>query len=537
MEGVTLETDPVTYRQAMNSPYSEFWKAAMKEEWDSLIKNHTWEDMDSLLQHNTHAIRSRWVFKTKFNLDKSIRFKARLVIKGYQQLQGIDFLETFAPVSKITTLRLLISIAGHFGWQIDQMDVITAFLNPDIDKKDVHMQLPEGTEWLDPNRTGRLVTLKKALYGLKQAPRLWYQNIDSFLVSLGLKQSTADSNLYINEETLLLLYVDDILLFYHPITGQTAIRTIKLALSTKYQMTDLGIARKFLGLEIDRDENGGYYLSQRQYVNDIIKRFHLEEAKPALTPMDHHTDLDAVENDKECNRPLYLSMIGCLMYAAISTRPDISFCVTRLSRYNVRPFNTHMTAAIRCFRYLKHTKDFRLCYPKLSQLKMTGYTDSDWAGNTKDRKSMGAFVFCIGNTAISWQSKKQEITAVSTQEAEYMAYLEAGREAIWLRRLYTDIITRMKDPELFELSTTTILSDNQGALATVKNGAYMARTKHIDVKYHRARDFQNSGVIDYSYVNTKDNSADVFTKALPTSTHERIISRMGLCKITDEMLR
>jgi phage/plasmid-associated DNA primase len=159
---------------------------------------------------------------------------------------------------------------------------------------------------------------------------------------------------------------------------------------------------------------------------------------------------------------------------------------------------------------------------------MIGYTDSDWAGNTKDRKSMGAYVFCIGNTAISWQSKKQEITAVSTQEAEYMAYLEAGREAVWLRLLYTDITTRMKNSET-SIPTTTILSDNQGALVTVKNGVYKARTKHIDVKYHRARDFQNSGEINYSYVNTKDNLADVLTKALPTSTHERLISKMGLC--------
>jgi hypothetical protein len=254
----------------------------MNEELESLLENETWEATNADAIKNTTVIGSRWVFKTKINPNGSTRFKARLVIKGYQQVKEIDFSETFAPVSKLATLRTLLAFAGDHDWQIDHLDVVTAFLNPKIDKDDVLMELPEGRE---------VVRLKKALYGLRQAPRLWYEDINNFLLSIGFHPSIADPNLYIQNDLLLLLYVDDMLISYDPISTNKRAKQIKDQLHTKYKMSYLGQVRRFLGLEIERNEKG-YHLGQHRYIQDVIQHFQLEDAHPTLTPMDCHVNLE-----------------------------------------------------------------------------------------------------------------------------------------------------------------------------------------------------------------------------------------------------
>jgi hypothetical protein len=194
------------------------------------------------------------VFRTKIGPENSIRHKARLVIKGYEQVQGIDFGETYAPVSKLSTLRLLLAMSAQRGWKIDHMDVKTAFLNPKIDRDNIFMNLPEGIETVDSTLSRSVsVRLLKALYGLKQAPKLWHDNINEFLLSLHFKNSTTDPNLYVKDGVLLLLYVDDILIF-HVNQDAGAGNEVKKHLSNRYKMTDLGEARQFLGLEIHQEK-------------------------------------------------------------------------------------------------------------------------------------------------------------------------------------------------------------------------------------------------------------------------------------------
>jgi len=429
------EDDPATYEEAMTGSKKQFWKKAMEEEYNSITTNETFTLVNPIRAAQLNPIGCKWVYKTKRNRDNSERYKARLVIKRYEQVKGIDFKETYAPVGKLTTLRYLPSLATKLDWKIHHLDVVTAFLNPKIDSE-VHMELPTGIEWLDPAvPTNACVRLNKALYGLKQAPRLWHEDINSFLLSLDFRQLNADPNLYIRHDVLLLLNVDDILVFH---TDDSAGEEVKKALKDKYKISDLGPATKFLGLEIDPDEDG-ITLTQQANIEMILRRFDMHEANGVSTPMDPNVKLYEYEEDEGyADTALYQSIVRSLMYAALGTRRDLAHTVAALSRYSAKPQARHMATAKRALRYLKKTATARLRYSSSRTTELHGYTDSDWAQDSQDRKLQGGYVF-MTNGPISWQSRKQEIMALSTTEAEYVACSEAAREAQWLIQLQKDV--------------------------------------------------------------------------------------------------
>jgi hypothetical protein len=402
---------------------------------------------------------------------------------------------------------------------------------------------------------------------LKQAPRLWWQLIHSFLVGLGFRQSHADPNLYISDGVHVLLYVDDILILTAPgdRSSATAAR-LKTELERRFKMTNLGTASQFLGLEISYPGDGAIALGQRSYIDGLLRRFGLSSANGVATPMDPRVRLDVAEGEMLSleDQGLYLSIIGSLMYAAMATRPDISFAVAALSRYNSAPSSVHLTAAKRVLRYLKQTAHLRLVYSgsandrdgtSLEESgKVQGFTDSDFADDTTDRKSQGAYVFRVLGTAISWQSRKQNVVALSTTEAEYMAFTEAAREALWLRQLHRDLSLPQAagelsaddsalsaddsalsalpaDSALSEVSaayTVPIASDNHGALTTVHSEGQKARTKHFDIRYHAVRDLERKQRITFGYVPSADNAADVGTKALDKVPHWHMVGLLGL---------
>jgi len=307
---------------------------------------------------------------------------------------------------------------AYNSWNSDHLDVVTAFLNPKIDKV-VYAELPEGSDWLSESLRTGFLQLNKALYGLKQAPRLWHQSIDGFLLSIGFHKASADHNLYIcNQVVMLLLYVDDIQLLYAESTKSRAI-DVKELLMRQYKMKNLGPVKQFLGLEIDRLPDGSVTLVQQSYINMILYRYGMENANTVNTPMDYKTRLDNVSNnaDAESDHAQYQSIVGSLIYTAQATRPDIAFAVAALSRYLLKPYKTHMTAAKRVLQYLKSTADAKLIFsgPGGSLEGLVGYTDSDWAGDRHDRKSQGGYLFKMAGAPISWKSKKQTVVATSAK--------------------------------------------------------------------------------------------------------------------------
>jgi len=452
----------------------------MEEESTSILLNNTFSPLNSqeAWQLQVKPIGSKWVYKTKYNLDGSTRYKAGLVITGYEQT---DFGETYAPVGKLTTFWYVISLIGRYRWNMDHLDVVTTFLNPKIDHDDIYMTVPE--RWPEGLNVPKIVVrLRKSLYGLKQAPQLRHDNINSSLLSLELTQSLADPNLYLySDGILILLYVDDISMSYPAAAGKAAIE-VKAKLSEKYKITNLGTARHFLGIKI-HGNGTGVSLRQKSYIITILRRFGMEHTHDVSTRMDPNVKLDLPEDRREKQLEDitdYQAVVGSLMYTALATRPDISYAVAPLSRYNSRPFTSHITAAKRVLHYLKSTADVRLHFNgnrigigiSISISigisigigigigidignSLVGYLDSNWANDSVDRKSQRGHVFLASNGAISWQCRKESLITMTTLEAECIACSEASREAKWLLQLQKGIHSSQKTHHCCQ-STATI---------------------------------------------------------------------------------
>jgi hypothetical protein len=506
--------DPTCFQDAMIYPE---WRKAMSEEFASLTENVTWDYVDCETLNGRKAIGCKWVYKTKVNADRTLRYKARLVIKGYEQT---DFGETYAPVARLTSLRMLIALSAQFNWQVHHMDVVTAFLNPTVDEE-VFMALPEGFEWLQPGFAQNSVCrLRKALYGLKQAPRLWFKDIDAYLKSIDFTPSEADQNVYIShsKRTILLLYVDDMLIASGDVTQ---ISDVKQLLRDRYKMSDLGTARQFLGIDIDQ-QPGSIRLSQDFFIRSVIRRFGMDNCNGVWTPLESRPPLEFNALGTEDQR-LYQSLIGSVMYIMLGTRPDLAYTISALSKYSASAGEDHLSLAKRVLRYLQQTKDLGLIYGKDGSLH--GFSDSDWAGDLGDRKSTGGFIFLLSGAAISWKSKKQTIVALSTTEAEYIAASEAARESIWLQRLSDDLAIISSVPHS---SPMVVFTDSTGCLSQMENARHHERTKHIDIKFHYVRDVYERQLIDFQHCSTHDMTADILTKPLSRQLHWHHLKHAGL---------
>jgi hypothetical protein len=379
-------------------------------------------------------------------------------------------------VARYTSIRTIIALAAKMKWKLHQMDVKTAFLNGVIEEE-VYIEKPQGFEVED--RKSHVCILKKSLYGLKQAPRTWYGHIDIFLTSLGFTKRKADSNLYFkimnNELVILLLYVDDLFL-----TGEEKlIAEFKKRLASEFEMKDLGLMHYFLGLEVWQSPER-ILLNQGKYMVKILKIFDMLECKPMNTPMEVKLKLLVDTSSELIDATLYRKIIGSLMYL-MNTRLDICFSVNTLIQFLVEPRCVHLVAAKHVMRYLKGTIDYGLSYDGDHDFTLSGYTDADWAGSVFDRKSTSRCYFSLGSAMISWQSRKQSSIAFSTVEVEYIVACSASCEAIWLRKLLTDLFD-------LEMRATLILCDNQSCIKMTENHVFHDRLKHIEIRYHYIRD-------------------------------------------------
>ena len=274
-------------------------------------------------------------------------------------------------------------------------------------------------------------------------------------------------------------------------------------------MKDLGKLHYCLGISIQYDEErGSLWMDQRQYIQSLLKRYGLSQAKSATTPADVNVKL--VKNDgvsKPVNQVNYQSMVGSLLYASIATRPDIAQAVGTVSKFNSCPTEAHLTAVKRIFRYLKGTINLCIKYERSADNCLVGFSDADWAGDMNDRHSTTGNLFMISGAAIAWSRKKQPVVALSTTEAEYVALSAATQEAVWLSRLLSDIKAPPQTPVL-------IKEDNQGTIAIARNPVSHSRTKHIDFKFHYVREALEEGIIDLIYCPTEQMTADILTKPL-----------------------
>ena len=518
--------DPTTYDEAMLDIDSERWKQAMDAEMDSMYQNQVWELVDP--PEGIVPIGNKWVYKRKIGSDGQVQtYKARLVAKGYRQRYGIDYEETFSPVAMVKSIRILLAIAAHLDYDIWQMDVKTAFLNGHIEE-DLYMEQPLG--YVAANQSHKVCKLKRSIYGLKQASRSWNIRFDDAIKSFDFIKNVDEPCVYKkvsgSKIVFLILYVDDILIFGNDIPMMSS---VKLWLSTTFSMKDLGEATYILGIRIYRDRAKKMIgLSQSLYIEKVLKRFSMLDSKRGLLPFRHGIHLSksmSPQTDEErlkMSRVPYASAVGSLMYAMLCTRPDIAYAVSVTSRYQSNPGEQHWIAVKNILKYLRRTKDIMLVYGK-DELKVEGYTDSDFQSDVDDRKSTSGFVFTLNGGAVSWKSSKQETTADSTTEAEYIAASDAAKEAVWIRKFVTElgVVPTIESP-------IPLYCDNSGAVAQAKEPRSHQKSKHIERRYHILREIVSRGDIIVQKIATEENVADPLTKAMTQKQLDRHILEMGM---------
>ena len=424
--------DPVTYEEAANE---DCWMKAMDEEIHAIEKNDTWEL--TTLPEGKKPIGVKWVYKTKYNPNGEVdRFKARLVAKGYKQKPGIDYFEVFAPVARMDTVRMILSLASQNQWKIFQMDVKSAFLNGVLEEE-VYIEQPPG--YLQQGEEDKVYKLKKALYGLKQAPRAWYTRIDTYFINNGFHRSPYEHALYVKANNsgdiiIVCLYVDDLIFTSN---NPKLLAEFKESMSTQFEMTDMGLMSYFLGIEVKQTDEG-ILISQKKYAVDVLKKLKMESCKPMLTPVEERLKLERESGGDLVNSTNFRRLVGSLRYLT-ATRPDIVYGVGLISRFMDLPRQSHWQAAKRILRYIKGTINEGIFYSSTNKLELIGYTDSDWAGETETRKSTSGYAFHLGAGVFSWSSKKQQVVALSTAEAEYIAATNCATQAVWLRRMLSEL--------------------------------------------------------------------------------------------------
>ncbi|GKC97588.1 retrovirus-related pol polyprotein from transposon TNT 1-94, partial [Tanacetum coccineum] len=412
-----------------------------------------------------------------------IRNKARLVAKGYAQEEGIDFEESFAPVARLEAVRIFVAYAAHKSFPIYQMDVKTAFLNGPL-KEEVYVAQPDG--FVDPDHPDKVYRLRKALYGLKQAPRAWYDELSKFLISKGFTKGIIDPTLFTikyGEDILLVqIYVDDIIFGS---TNPKFSKRFEKLMHGRFEMSLMGEMKFFLGLQI------------HQSPRDLSGE-----------PVDQ-TD--------------YRSKIGSLMYLT-SSRPDIVQVVCYCARYQARPTKKHLKEVKRIFRYLRGTINMGLWYPKGSGFKLTTFSDADHVGCIDTRKSTSGGIQFLGDKLVSWMSKKQDCTAMSSVEAEYMALSTSCAQVMWMR-------TQLQDYG-FNYNKIPLYCDSQSAIAISCNLVHHSNTKHIHTLYHFIKEQVENGIIELYFVRTEYQLADMFTKAISEDKFQYLVRRIGMRCLT-----
>ena len=504
--------DPISYREALESAQADQWRQATSEEYEALVSNGTW----SLVERpkDVNVIGSRWVFKAKRDHTGNIsRYKARFVAQGFSQVPGRDFMDTYSPVAKHSSIRSVLALAATEDWHVDNMDVDTAFLNASV-KETIYVRQPEGFEEVGPKGEELVLRLHKSLYGLRQASHDWNELMDDWLKGYGLDCTLADPCVYVmggpgakGGTLIVVLYVDDLIIIG---SDRDTVDSFKLAIAKRFKMKDLGALRWFLGMEVRRDRTRRTLeLVQTTYIDMMLERFGMSQCKPVSTPAEGV--LRRLEAGQGRVDPQYMSMVGSLLYAAMTTRPDIAYAVQALGRHLQASGAEHVNAAKRVLRYLKGTRElgikFSAAGSRAAGGELVGYSDSDWGGDIDTRRSTTGYLFTMAGAGVSWKSRLQPTVALSSTEAEYMALCAATQEAVYMRQLLTDLGREPQGP-------TVIFEDNQGCIALVGNPVYHKRTKHIDVRYHFTRERVESGEVLLTYVATEHQLADLFTKAL-----------------------
>jgi len=489
-----------TYTDIQRLPLSQRqeWLLACRQELDSLRARSVYELVSP--PPGRKVIKNRWVFDVKTDGRK----RARLVAKGFSQVEGIDYDEIFSPVVRYETVRLILALAAIQRWQMSSVDVKTAFLYGELDEE-LYMEQPQGFKV--KNHEHKVLRLKRAIYGLKQAALQWWKALDKSMIEIGFRRLKSDAGIFVQDgrngpKVIVIVYVDDAV-FLGP--ADQDVRHAKAQFMRKWECRDIGPTKEFLRMRLHVHKDF-IALEQKDYLVKVLERFGMQNAKSAMTPLPSGyvpTPNDGPIDEKLRNR--YQQLIGSLLYLMLGTRPDIAFAVTKMSQFAANPTQEHFDKALYICRYLVGTADYDLQY-KRSGNGLIAYADADWGSDTNTRRSISGNLVMLADGAISWTSKAQKTIALSSTEAEYMSISDASRQLVWIHSL----LGELKIP----IKSIPLCGDNQGSIFTAANPVTEKRTKHIDIRYHFIREVIDSGIVTLHFVETNNNSADMLTKNL-----------------------
>lgn len=523
-----LGVEPKNYKEAISSAEADAWKAAMDIEYKSLVKMKVWSYVKR--PKGVKILKGGWVFKNKLGAENELlKSKARFVAKGYLQAYGRDYHETFAPVAKMKSIKLVLSLTAQTDLELHQLDFDTAFLNAPVEEE-IYLEQPEGFNQGGPDIVLKLI---KALYGLKQAPRQWNKTIDTFMRKLGYTPLRSDPCVYIklsktNKLMILSLYVDDTVIAFHR-ADRNEWLTDKETIAATYAIKDLGECNWILNMKVTRERNKHTItLSQQAFIERITQQYGVNRGKSPSTPLDTNDLWKPKDGSipiplEQRESELYRSIVGALLYAANITRIDIAYAVGRLCRYTTNPHIHQLEAARRVLQYIHDTPELCLIFGQVGYNsfvapKIEAYCDSDWSGDKQDGKSTSGCVIRFNGDVMNWVSKKQKSVAMSSAEAEYIAIAEAVKEVLWYRSWIIEVLK--------QYVTGTIHCDNQAAITLTANDTIHERSKHIRLRYHFIRDEVQKKHITMSWVRSAKQQADILTKALDTGTFTRLRSKL-----------
>lgn len=540
---------PKNVREMLLGRFSKYFLRAMMVEIESLKDKEVWDEVSP--PPGQHVIQSKWVFDYKTDPMGFIeRFKARLVAVGSSQVENKDYTVTHSPVVKLKAIRILLAMSALFGIPIDQIDVETAFLYGDL-KETNYMRLPQGFEKYTPSGKALVARLKKALYGLHQSGREWYFTFRDYMISEGFEEFKSESCAYAKMDPeskqliIVLVYVDDILIASN---DKSAISRTKAKIRERFNIKDMGSAQWILKVQIKKIDEG-ILLCQSQYVIETLKLFEMWDIpttkwkdSPMRTDWEHD---DSSPQLDETRNGLYTTLVAKLIYLSQLTRPDIMYTVNTLAQFQRPARECDWKAGLRLLCYLRKTYDWGLYYKpdksnrdvivfksERSDLRRTmgveipeGFyprmaTDASY-GQEFDRKSRSAYCFMVFGCLVSWYSKKQATTALSSTEAEINAVVEGIKEAEWMQVFLRELGFAVDEPIVSE-------QDNQSVIAIAANPIHHARIKHIEVKTYYIREKIENKLVKLVYCPTEMMVADLLTKALPSTQHNNLCAMIGM---------
>jgi len=510
-----LQNDAPTLEDGLRGVNARDWKRAMEVELSNLVKRGTWEP--AVLPPGRKIVGHKWVLKVKREDDGSIKkFKARLTVKGYSQVFGIDFDETFAPTIRVDSWRTMYACAAEIGpsAMLFQWDIVGAYLWADLEEE-IYMECPIGYKL---PKGMNCVKLLKALYGLKQAGRLWHQLLKRVLLDLEFRATEEDACLFIHERngkvTMLGVHVDDL---FGWTTECNFLSEVKARLDADFELIDSGKVKYLLGIHLEHDAaTGAITLHQRKYIEDMLEKFGMSDCHPVRSPADPSVHLETDDDSTLLEKSVpYREAVGALLYAAVNTVPTIAYAVAKVAKFVESPRQSHWTAVKRILRYLKNNTRRGITYQYTTgKPELTVFCDADYAEDIDTRKSTTGYVVFIAGGPVAWRSASQKGTALSTCVAELYALTEATVHTIWHRNLLGSMGYK-------QLKATEVNEDNQAAIQVCENDIMTRRIKCVGVRLSFLRDQVNGEVISLIDTASEDNTADIFTKALPVPVFER----------------